>query len=262
MENRFLEKLRRGEKPLGSFSELCSPYSIECMALGGMDYAVIDMEHGPATLADAAAGIRAAEARGMTPFVRLGSLTREAVLRPLDLGVRGLIAPCVESLEDVQRLVEYAKYPPLGARGVALGRASGWGTESWVTDLASYFAACNSAQLLIPQCETLGCLSQIQSIVALEGVAGIFIGPYDLSAAMGIPGQLGLPAFQGAVRHVLDCCHEAGKFCMIYTETAEDAASYLDMGMDSVALGMDPILYIRMYRQLVAAVRERAGGAP
>ena len=255
MENTFLDKLRRGQQPLGSFSGLCSPASVECMALAGLDYVILDMEHSPATLTDVADGIRAAQARGMTPLVRLGSLTREAVLRSLDLGARGLIAPCVNSVQDVEQLIQYAKYPPLGVRGLAFGRASGWGSESWVTDLPAYFSICNSQQLLIPQCETGGCLAQIDSIVALEGVAGIFIGPYDLSAAMGIPGQFTDPALQSAIRRVMESCHQAGKFCMIYTEAPEDAARYLALGIDSVTLGMDPILYIRMYRQLISSVR-------
>jgi len=258
MENRFLEKINRGEKPLGSFSELCSPYSIECMALSGLDYVIIDMEHGPAELRDVSEGVRAAKLRGMTPFVRISSLDRDAVLRPLDLGAMGLIAPCVQGLEDVKKLIEFSKYPPSGQRGLAFGRSSGWGNEPWAGDLSSYFAACNEKQLLIPQCETLGCLNELEDIAALPEVAGIFIGPFDLSLAMGIPGQFEREDFKYAVSHIMDCCHRHGKFCMMYSTNTGDAAALLKSGMDSVTVNMDAILYIEMYRRLIADIRERS----
>ncbi len=260
MKNTFLEKLSRGEKPLGSFSELCSPYSIECMALSGLDYVILDMEHGPAELHDVSEGIKAAALHGMTPFVRISSLDRDAVLRPLDLGAMGLIAPCVQGLEDVKKLIEYSKYLPDGQRGLAFGRSSGWGTEPWAAELEDYFATCNKNQLLIPQCETLGCLEALDEIAALPQVAGIFIGPFDLSVAMGIPGQFEREEFQAALRRIKDCCHSHGKFCMIFSTTAENGAKLLMDGMDSVTVNMDAVLYINMYRQLIRDVRAMEKG--
>lgn len=255
MKNLFLEKLRQGEKPLGSFSELCSPYSIECMALSGIDYVILDMEHGPAELHDVSEGIKSALFRGMTPFVRIPSLDRDSVLRPLDLGAMGLIAPCVQGLEDVKKLIEYSKYLPEGQRGLAFGRGCGWGMEPWAAELEGYFATCNENQLLIPQCETLGCLDELDQIAALPQVAGIFIGPFDLSVAMGIPGQFEDENFKATLTKIKVCCHRHGKFCMIYATTAENAAKQLRDGMDSVTVNMDSILYINMYRQLIRDVR-------
>lgn len=260
MKNTFLEKLNRGEKPLGSFSELCSPYSIECMALSGLDYVIIDMEHGPAELHDVSEGIKAAALHGMTPFVRISSLDRDSVLRPLDLGAMGLIAPCVGGLEDVKKLVEYSKYLPDGQRGLAFGRSSGWGTEPWAGNLKDYFAACNENQLLIPQCETLGCLKELDEIVALPQVAGIFIGPFDLSVAMGIPGEFEDEEFKATLSRIKDCCHSHGKFCMIFSTTVENAAKQLRDGMDSVTVNMDAILYIEMYRRVIGDVRAMEKG--
>lgn len=257
MENRFLDKIKQGGQPLGSFSELCSPYSVECMALSGLDYVILDMEHGPAGLNDISEGIKAAELRGMTPFVRVSSLDRDAVLRPLDLGAKGLICPCVQGLEDVKKLIEFSKYPPYGLRGLAFGRSSGWGTEPWVTDLGTYFNACNEKQLLIPQCETVGCLNELEEICALDEVAGIFIGPFDLSVAMGIPGQFNNADFLAAINNILSCCRRHGKFCMIFSSTAEDAAAWLRAGMDSVAVNMDSVLYINMYRSLIGDIKGR-----
>lgn len=224
------------------------------MALAGMDYVVIDMEHGPASLKDVSEGITAAELRGIAPFVRLPSLTRDSILRVLDLGARGLIAPCVNGADDVKTIIEYSKYPPNGQRGVALSRAADWGASPWICDLQTYFNVCNEKQLLIPQCETIGCYNEIEEVVALPEVAGIFIGPVDLSVALGIPGQLDAPEFQTAVKRIEACCHSKGKFCIIYANSQTDAAAYLNSGMDSVAVGMDSFLYISMYRKLIAEI--------
>ena len=260
MKNSFLEKIRRGEKPLGSFSELCSPYSIECMALSGLDYVILDMEHGPAELHDISEGIKAAAYHGMAPFVRIPSLARDAVLRPLDLGAMGLIAPCVQGLEDVKKLIEYSKFPPHGQRGLAFGRSSGWGTQPWAAELDGYFDICNENQLLIPQCETVGCLEALDEIAALPQVAGIFIGPFDLSVALGIPGQFDREEFRSALLKIRDCCHRHGKFCMIYSGSNADAAKQLRSGIDSVAVNMDAALYINMYKELIRDVRSMAEG--
>lgn len=255
MNNSFSEKLIQGLKPIGSFSTLCSSFSVECMAISGMDYVIIDMEHGPAGLSDVAAGIQVAELRGMTPFVRLSSLTRDNVIRLLDLGTKGLIAPCVQGIDDAKRLIEYSKYSPIGQRGLALSRSADWGSAPWISNLQEYMNVCNEMQLLILQCETIGCYEQIEQIAALPEVAGIFIGPFDLSAALGIPGQFQKAEFQTAVVRIRDCCHNAEKFCIIYANSAEEASTYLHSGMDSVAIGMDSTLYISMYKKLLAKVR-------
>lgn len=256
MKNKFLEKIQNAEKPIGSFSELCSPYSVECMGVAGMDYVVIDMEHGPAQLHDAIEGIKAAVLRDMTPFVRVPSSERADVLHLLDAGAMGLIVPCVQGVEDVKQLIKHCKYPPAGERGLAFCRSSGWGHEPWVKDLGTYFSVCNNEQLLIPQCETLGCLNELEEIVALDEVAGLFIGPFDLSAAMGIPGAVNTPKFKETVCRIKDCCHAAGKFCVMFVSSPAEAAAYFETGMDSVAVGMDASLYINMYKKILSEIKK------
>ena len=254
MKNLFLEKINNGEKPIGLFSELRSPYAVECMGIAGMDYVVIDMEHGPSRYGDAVEEIKAANLRGMTPFVRVPSSDRASVLPLLDAGAMGLIVPCVQGLENVKQLIKFCKYPPAGERGLAFGRSSGWGCENWVTNLGTYFSVCNREQLLIPQCETVGCLNELESIVVLDEVAGIFIGPFDLSAAMGSPGAVNTPEFKETICRIKDVCHAAGKFCMMFVASPTEASAWLEMGMDSVAVGMDAILYINMCKEIITNI--------
>jgi len=226
------------------------------MGIAGMDYVVIDMEHGPHQLQDAVDGIKASNLRGFTPFVRIPSVDRENVLKLLDAGAMGLIIPCVQGVDDIKQLVKYGKYPPEGERGLAFARGSGWGFDSWIKDLGTYFSVCNRQQLLIPQCETLGCLNDLDLILAIDGVAGIFVGPFDLSAAMECPGEVNSPAFKDTVRKIMDSCHKVGKFCIMFVNTVSEAKEYFEMGMDSVAVGMDAPLYIRMYKAIVSELKD------
>ena len=101
----------------------------------------------------------------------------------------------------------------------------------------------------------MGCLNDLEEIVALKEVAGIFIGPFDLSAAMGRPGEMHTAEFKKTIQSIMDCCHAAGKFCMIYAGAVTEADAYLKMGMDSVSIGMDSALYINMYKAIISELK-------
>ena len=172
---------------IGSFFELGSCNAIECLARTGLDYIVIDFEHGCFSDESAANYIRAAENTGLIPYVRISDTRRASVLRMLDIGARGLIVPNITSMEQVCELVSHGKFPPVGNRGYCPTRTSGWGQDKWSKEIHSYMAECNQRCLMIPQCETKEALEQIEEIAALEGVDGIFVGPCDLSISLGSP---------------------------------------------------------------------------
>ena len=118
-------------------------------------------------------------------------------------------------------------------------------------------AVCNAETLLIPQCETIGCLEQIEAITALDGVDGIFIGPFDLSISMGIPGQFEHPDFQAALQRILNACHQNGKFCISFTVQPDAVAAGFRQGFDAMAYGLDAAVLVQAYRTLIAQVRAR-----
>ena len=119
MKNLVKEKMLAGKKTLGTFFETGSTTVAECLGLGGLDYLIIDNEHGPYNPQSTLEFVRAAKLYGMTPFARVSEISREAVLRQLDVGVMGLVIPDVRRVDEVERIVEYGKYLPLGKRGVA-----------------------------------------------------------------------------------------------------------------------------------------------
>ena len=255
MKNEMKEKMKSGEKMLGTFFEIGGNTAVECLGIAGLDFFIIDTEHGPFDVESAMGFVRTAELRQITPLVRVKDATRPSILKMLDIGAKGLIIPCVQTVEEVKKLVEYGKYYPVGQRGFAPARAAGFGFDPFAKDIAAYFETCNRETMIIPQCETLGCLENIEEIVSMEGVDGIFVGPYDLSVALGKPAQFADPQIVAAIDRVLKACQVAGKFSFIYAGAKEGAKKYFAEGFNGVAFSMDAIVYINAYRELIKEIK-------
>lgn len=255
MLNTTRKTMREGNKALGTFAHLGSSYAIECLGLAGLDYVIVDTEHGPFDVESTAEYVRAAKLREISPFARVKDANRPSILKMLDIGVEGLIVPNITTVQEVHKIVEYGKFFPVGLRGVAPSRDGGWGFDGFARELPAYFETCNQETMLLPQCETIGCLEHINEIAAIEGVAGIFIGPYDLSVALGKPAVFD-KTFQQAVDTVLDACNKTNKYCMIYAGDAQAAKHYFDKGFNSVAIGVDAITLINSYQQIIKDVKE------
>ncbi len=249
MKNAVREKMLAGEKTLGTFMAIGSGTAAECIGLAGYDYVIIDTEHGPFNPDSAIDYIRAAKLYGAAPFVRVQDTSRAAILKMLDGGAMGLIIPQINTVDEVRQVVRHGKYTPVGNRGVAPGVGTGFWAEDWAQHgLAQTFETANRETMLFPQCETPGCLAHIEEIAAIDGVDGIFVGPFDLSVAMGIPLNFEHPDFKAALRRILDACKAAGKPTIIYAGTIEDARKDFEMGFTSVAYNQDGALLIEVLK--------------
>ena len=252
MHNRVLEKFRAGEKSLGTFTHLLSANAVEALAYTGLDYVVIDMEHSIIAAEHAAELVSTADGAGLAPFVRVDAIQRSPVLKMLDAGAAGLIVPGLETVDEARRLVGFAKFAPLGNRGYCPTRDGGWGMAECYSDgLTGYMERANRSTLLLPQCETAGCLEHIDEICSLEGIDGIFIGPFDLSIALGIPGDFADERHINAVAHVLDVCKKHGKLAVMFCGTAEAAKGYFAQGFDSVTMSLDIAVLADAFRAVV-----------
>ena len=252
MKNTLREKMLAGEKTLGTFFELGSATAAECLGFSGLDYMIIDTEHGPFNPQSALDFVRAAKLYNITPLARVQEISRAAILKLLDVGAMGIIVPCVNSIEDVHKIVEYGTYAPLGDRGVANTAGSGFWFEDYACrGLPEYFEISNRETMLLPQCETLWCLEHIDEVLAVPGIDGMFVGPFDLSTAMGIPGQFDLPEFRDALNRVQRACAAAGKPSMIYAASEGKAREGFAEGYGSVAFGMDATTLTNAYRAAV-----------
>lgn len=256
MRNAILENFRAGTPSLGTFTHLHSTIAAEILGYTGLDYVLIDMEHAPLSAQSAGELIAAARGSGITPVVRVGEISRSAVLQPLDAGAMGVVVPCVETVEQVRQLIRWAKFAPQGSRGYCMTRDDGWSFAPHAAgSLEAYMADSNRQTLLLPQCETEGCLEHIEEIAALDGVDGIFLGPFDLSIALGCPGQFDTPRMQQATERVLTACRSQGKPAVVFAASPAAARAYFDQGFHSAVVGLDTMVYINAYRDLVRQTR-------
>ncbi|GFI61580.1 4-hydroxy-2-oxovalerate aldolase [Clostridiales bacterium] len=255
--NDFIKKIKAGENPVGTFFEIGSVTAAECLGRCGFDYMIIDNEHGTFEGESTIDAIRGAELSGITPFVRVREIARSAMMKPLDSGARGLIIPFVEKIDDVKNIVKWAKFSPVGTRGFCPSRKDGWGCDFPSNEpMERGMEYWNEEILVIPQCETADCLSHIEEIVSIDGVDGIFIGPYDLSIGLGIGGQFDNPDFKKALDRIKKACHDAGKFVIIFTMKPEAAHGYFDDGYDSVTVGLDVVYYIEACKQAAKTAKK------
>ena len=254
MRNTVLEKWRQGQPSLGTFVAMGSPLAVESLRYTGLDYVIVDTEHTPAAIESAALQIQAAQGAGLTALARANEISRTAVLRLLDVGAQGVVVPCVETVDQVRELISYAKFTPLGNRGFCPTRDGGWGYAPEAASIPAYMERCNRETLLLPQCETAGCLEHIEEICALDGVDGIFLGPFDLSIALGHPGEFDAPEVHDAILRVQAACRRHGKLSMIFTGDAASSRRRFAEGYDSVTMGMDTLFYVGMYKQMAEDV--------
>ncbi|NLY09104.1 MAG: host specificity protein [Tissierellia bacterium] len=253
--NSIKDKLTAGKAVYGSFFELGSGAAMEAMGIAGLDFAIIDCEHGPFNPQVTMEWVRAAEVRNIVPFARIQEISRASVLKMLDIGVKGLIVPCVHSVEEVKDLIKWAKYAPMGERGFFTARPAGYGHDLGDASISQYMESTNKGNMLIPQCETLGALNVIEEIMGLKGVDGIFVGPFDLSIAMGIPGDFHNPKFQQALDRIVKAAKNENKPAFIYAPNTLAAKEQMERGYQGIAISMDVGILIDGYKSLLAQLK-------
>lgn len=256
MKNALREKFKKREPALGTFFNMGDMSCMECLGYTGLDFVIVDTEHGPFNTETMMDLIRAAESVRLTPVVRIADVSHKEIQRAADCGAEGLIVPCLRTVEEYKKLVALAKYPPLGNRGFIKGRGCGFGNQEWAAGTLSEFMENSNEKLLVlPQCETAESLAHIEEIAALPGIDGIFIGPFDLSISMGIPGEFGHPDFKAAVAKIAAAFRREGKPVYIYANNAAETRAYMAAGMDGIAVSLNSIIFTDAYKKLVADIR-------
>lgn len=173
---------------IGSWLSLAHPGVVEIMAKAGFEWLVVDMEHTSINLAQAEEMIRVINLCKVAPLVRLSSNEPVQIKRVMDMGAHGIIVPMVNSREEAERAVQAMRYPPRGIRGVGLGRAQGYGTS-----FDTYRGWLEKDSVIIVQIEHIKAVENLDAILSIPEVDGFIVGPYDLSASLGVPGQFGHP---------------------------------------------------------------------
>lgn len=196
------EKINSRVLTLGSWITLGHPAIAEIMARAGFDWLVVDLEHSVISIEVAGDLIRTIDLCGVAPLVRLTSNDPNQIKRVMDAGAHGIVVPMVNTPAEAAQAVAATRYAPKGTRGVGLARAQGYGV-----DFQDYLNWQSDGPVVIVQIEHKDAVDRLEEILAVPGVDGFIIGPYDLSCSMGIPGQFEQPEFISAMTHI----RETGK---------------------------------------------------
>ncbi|WMY78656.1 HpcH/HpaI aldolase/citrate lyase family protein [Citricoccus sp. I39-566] len=240
---------RNGRAPAGMFINSADPSVTEICASAGLDFLLIDGEHAPLGLETIQSQLRAMAGYPVIPVARVPALDPVLVKQYLDLGAQSLVIPMVDSAEDAERAVRAMHYPPRGMRGVgsALARSARWNR------VPDYLARAGDLVTLVVQIESAAAVAAAGQIAAVDGVDGIFIGPSDLAASMGLIGQQNHPDVVAAVKTVIGQARQAGRFVGVNAFAPDQARDYLAAGADFVNVGADVALLARATEALADA---------
>ena len=257
--NTFKQALWQGKPQIGLWVGLADSYVAELLATTGFDCLVIDAEHAPNDPRSVLPQLQAMAPYAVHPIVRPVQGTMESIKQYLDIGAQTLIIPMVETAAQAAQMVAATRYPKRGVRGVgsALARASRW------NQVDDYLRRSDAEMCVFVQVESVNAMSQLEAIAAVEGVDGVFFGPADLAASMGLLGKASDPAVRAAITGGIAVVRQAGKAAGTLTPDPGLAREYLDQGALFVAVGVDTSLLVKAARELAAQFTggRGAGGA-
>ena len=243
---------RGGRPAAGMFLSSGDCTAAEICAGAGLDYLLIDGEHAPLSLETVLAQLRTVAGYGVPVMTRVPALDAVLIKQYLDLGAQSLVVPMVDSVEEAQAAARAVAYPPGGVRGVgsALARSGRWNR------IPGYLTRARETITLIVQAESAAAVENAAAIAAVDGVDGVFIGPSDLAASMGLLGQQTHPDVVAAVKHVIPEVKAAGKFVGVNAFAQDQARDYLASGADFVNVGADVALLAAGSKALLEAFRK------
>ena len=250
--NIVLERLRNNEPALGGWVMTNSVVAAEIMAQAGFQWVCVDAEHSQVSKETAANMFRSIERYGAEPFVRISLNDEVEIKKFMDMGARGVIVPMIKSYEEVKRAISYIKYAPQGNRSFALPRCTGYGQWS-----AEYFERSNRETFFGIMIEHINAVAYLDEIFECKEIDAVFVGPYDLSGSMGIPGQFDDPDFKTTLDLIYKKADDHGVtlgFHEVHPTKAKIQA-LLDRGLRFIACGLDTIFILEKsleFTQLVA----------
>lgn len=255
IKNRMWEEYKAGIPAIGTFHHLNSSQFIDAVSYTGLDWIVIDEEHTSLCPDEMDKLVALADARGMSPVVRVNAIERSAILKALDAGAHALMVPCIKSMDDINKIIEWGKFKPLGDRGFCPTRDCGYGMGDNYESMTGYLEWANENTILMPQCETKECLEIIEEVTATEGIDAIFIGPMDLSVSLGIPGGFDEPLFKDAIARILAACKKNDVMCTILASSVEQARGYIEAGYDGIAYSVDLMVLQGAFKGIVDGIK-------
>ncbi len=252
MQRNIKAELKQGQVVIGPFVRIPSPDLVEIFGEAGFDFIIIDQEHGPLSTETASNLVRACDLVQMTALVRVPDNQPWLIQHALDIGALGVQVPQVGTPAEAERVVQSAKFAPVGTRGVCRNvRAARYSAR----DRYRYFEESNRDTLVVVQIEGQVGLDHLESVLHVPGLDVIFLGPYDLSQSLGLPGQVDHPKVRHAMEEAITLCRGAGVAVGTFADNAEAAKRWADLGVQYLAVGVDAALIYNLTHKMITDFR-------
>ena len=251
MSPSFRDRLRQGERLIGTLLSLPSPELAEIASAAGFDWLFLDMEHGALDPGDILRLVQATR-EPCTCLVRVPENTEMWIKKALDSGAAGIIVPHVNSAAEAGQAVRWAKYPPQGGRSVGFSRANLYGAR-----FQENVETANAKTVVVAQVEHIDGVRAIAPILAVPGLDAVFVGPYDLSASLGKPGRVRDADVSEAIARVTAACSTAQVPAGIFAAGAPAAAKAIEDGCSLVCVGIDTGLYFESAAAILGVLKPR-----
>ncbi len=240
------ERLKNGETVIGTWNMIPSPSLVEAIGYSGLDFIVIDAEHGPVEVQTAENIVRAAEITGMVPIIRVPNNESHLILRALDIGAHGVQVPHISTKKEAESVVEYSKYHPQGKRGLSpFTRAGKYGLAA-----DGHTVKSNDKIIVVVNIEGIEGIKNMNVIAAVPNVDVIFIGPYDLSQSVGKPGQVEDPEVVSCIKDSVKKIKNNGKSCGSFARDKKYLEILVDCGVQYITYTVDSSMILQSYKNL------------
>ena len=245
----FKEKLK-GDGAIGVFSKTSDPAFIEAMGYAGMDYVIIDLEHGPNSVQSVQNLIRGAQVAGLMPIVRVKESCASVQSEVLDIGAGGIQVPQITTKAEAEAVIKRTKFSPVGERGVCrFVRAANYSAKGRF----EYFKDANEAVTIL-QIEGQEGIDNIEDILSVEGIDVLFIGPYDLSQSLGVAGQIEHPLVEQKMLEIVELCAKKGITVGTFVDTVANAQKWKKLGVKYISYSVDVGIFCDAVSQIVKSV--------
>ncbi|MFS4467245.1 HpcH/HpaI aldolase family protein [Maribacter sp. 2210JD10-5] len=239
-QNKLKKIIGEGGAGFGVISPTTDPIICEYIGLMGMDFYMLDAEHGAITASDVTNMVRACELRDTTPLARIRSVDAKLILQYMDAGVMGVMMPSIDNVDDVKRLVAAIKYPPMGKRGLGPVRAADYMQGPMGQE--KYVSFSNEQTLVLPQIESMECVRNLSEMCKIDGVDGFIIGPRDLAMSMGYYDGPGHDEVKKVLDDIFSTIKASDKWFGTVAGTAEQASGLVEKGASLVMNSVQGLL--------------------
>jgi 4-hydroxy-2-oxoheptanedioate aldolase len=249
----LMEKMLNHTPVLGPFCKITDPAIFEIAGLAGFDFAIIDMEHGPVSYETAQNLVRTCELTGISPIIRVPKNEDHYILRALDIGAHGVEVPEINSKEQAEKLALASRYYPKGMRGQCrFVRAAEYSRMA----KKDYYQFANQNTIVIAHLEGVEGLNNLDEILEVEGIDVIFIGPYDLSQSLGIPGETKNPQLIEKMKLIVRKALDKKKVVGTFVETVADAKYWSDLGVAYISYSVDVGLILDKFTEITSSFKQ------